>query len=387
MLTSGINFKNYKIKIKNKKLNLKINKYLNSIINEKSQLISSFKNNYKDNFNYKLVKKYKKYKNFRVIGMGGSSLGTQTIYEFLKDKVKKNFYFINNLNVRSNKNIKNDVNLIVSKSGNTIETIVNLNILIKKKQKNIFITENKKNYLRTLGEKLKADIINHNNFIGGRYSVLSEVGMLPAELMGLKSKDFRQFNSLIKNKLFLNSLIQNVSSTINFIKLKKYNSIIINYDEKSENLFKWYQQLIAESLGKKKRGLLPIISSMPKDNHSVMQLYLDGFKKNFFTFFYVHENQSDKINSKNLLSELKYLKNKNISNITFSQKNASENIFKKREIPFRSFEIKKRNEKTLGELFCFFLLETILLGKALKLNPYDQPSVELIKKETKKLLI
>ena len=94
MLTSGINFKNYKIKIKNKKLNLKINKYLNSIINEKSQLISSFKNNYKDNFNYKLVKKYKKYKNFRVIGMGGSSLGTQTIYEFLKDKVKKKIFIL-----------------------------------------------------------------------------------------------------------------------------------------------------------------------------------------------------------------------------------------------------------------------------------------------------
>ena len=385
MLTSGINFKNYKIKKEN--LNPKINKFLKSIINERSQLISSFKNNYKDDFNYKLIKKYKKYKNFRVIGMGGSSLGAQAIYDFFKDKVKKNFFFVNNLKARSDKNIKNEVNLIVSKSGNTIETIVNSNILIKKKHKNIFITENKKNYLRTIAEKLKADIVSHNNFIGGRYSVLSEVGMLPAELMGLKSKDFRQFNSLIKNKVFLDALVKNVSSTLNFVKHKKYNSIIINYDEKSENLFKWYQQLIAESLGKKKKGLLPIISSMPKDNHSVMQLYLDGFKKNFFTFFYAHENLSDKINSKNLLSELKNLKNKNVSHITFVQKKASENVFKKREIPFRSFEIKKRNEKTLGELFCFFLLETILLGKALKLNPYDQPSVELIKKETTRLLI
>jgi glucose-6-phosphate isomerase len=319
--------------------------------------------------------------------MGGSSLGAQAIYDFFKDKVKKNFFFVNNLKARSDKIIKNEVNLIVSKSGNTIETIVNSNILIKKKHKNIFITENKKNYLRTIAEKLKADIVSHNNFIGGRYSVLSEVGMLPAELMGLKSKDFRQFNSLIKNKVFLDALVKNVSSTLNFVKHKKYNSIIINYDEKSENLFKWYQQLIAESLGKKKKGLLPIISSMPKDNHSVMQLYLDGFKKNFFTFFYAHENLSDKINSKNLLSELKNLKNKNASHITFVQKKASENVFKKREIPFRSFEIKKRNEKTLGELFCFFLLETILLGKALKLNPYDQPSVELIKKETTRLLI
>tara|TARA_B100000003_G_scaffold206646_1_gene222574 strand:- start:397 stop:1554 length:1158 start_codon:yes stop_codon:yes gene_type:complete len=384
MLTSEISFKNFRTK--KEKFNSKINKKLKFLIKEKSQLILSLGNNYNDNFSKKLIKKYNRYKNFKVIGMGGSSLGAQTIYDFLKDKIKKNFFFIDNLNARSDKTLKNDVNLVVSKSGNTIETIINSNILIKRKQKNIFITENKKNYLRTLGEKLKADIINHNNFIGGRYSVLSEVGMLPAELMGLKSKDFRQLNSLIKNKKFLNALVQNVSSTLNFIKYKKLNSIIINYDAKSENLFKWYQQLIAESLGKHNKGLLPIISSMPKDNHSLMQLYLDGFKNNFFTFFYVHENISDKINSKSLLPELKKLKNKNASNITLAQKKATENVFKKRSIPFRSFEVKKRSEKTLGELFCFFLLETILLGKALKLNPYDQPSVELIKKETTKLL-
>ena len=126
---------------------------------------------------------------------------------------------------------------------------------------------------------------------------------------------------------------------------------------------------------------------MPKDNHSVMQLYLDGFKNNFFTFFYVHDNLSKKINNNLILSSQNYLKNKKISEILISQKLASENVFKKHKIPFRSFEIKKRDEKTLGELFCFFILETILLGKALDLNPYDQPSVELIKKETKKLLV
>ena len=135
-----------------------------------------------------------------------------------------------------------------------------------------------------LGENLKAKIIHHNNFIGGRYSVLSEVGMVPAELMGLNINHFRQFNSLIKNKFFFNKLINNVAGIFNLIKNKKFNSIIINYDESSDNLFKWYQQLVAESLGKKNKGLLPIISTMPKDNHSVMQLYLDGFKNNFYIF-------------------------------------------------------------------------------------------------------
>ena len=79
--------------------------------------------------------------------------------------------------------------------------------------------------------------------------------------------------------------------------------------------------------------------------------------------------------------------NKNINEIIYSQKKATENVFRKKNIPFRSFEIKKRDEKTLGELFCFFILETILIGKALKINPFDQPAVELIKKETKKILI
>ena len=320
--------------------------------------------------------------------MGGSSLGTEAIYDFLKYKIKKNFLFINYLSTRLKKeNDEKILNLIVSKSGNTIETIVNSNILVKKKDKNIFITENKKNYLYLLGQKLKAEIIHHNNYIGGRYSVLSEVGMLPAELMGLDSKKFRQFNNLIENKRYLNALISNVSSTLYFIKKKKFNSVIINYDEQSENLFNWYQQLVAESLGKKNKGLLPIISTMPKDNHSVMQLYLDGFKNNFFTFFYVNEKNSTKIINKDILSRYNFIKNKSVNNITFAQKKATENIFKKKKIPFRSFEIKKRNEKTLGELFCFFILETILLGKSLKVNPYDQPSVELIKKETKKILI
>ena len=152
-------------------------------------------------------------------------------------------------------------------------------------------------------------------------------------------------------------------------------------------MFKWYQQLVSESLGKKKRGLLPIISNMPKDNHSVMQLYLDGFQKNFYTFFMVNERRSEKIKNKRLLTSHNFLKNKKIAEIISAQKKATERVFKNQNIPFRSFVIKNRDEKTLGELFCFFILETILLGRSLDLNPFDQPAVELIKNETKKILI
>ena len=318
--------------------------------------------------------------------MGGSILGIRAIHDYLKHKIKKESLFFDN--IESNlKNKKKGTNLIISKSGNTLETIVNSNIIIKRNEKNIFITESRESYLRLLALKIKAEIINHNNFIGGRYSVLSEVGMLPAELMGLDASKFKQLNNLIKNKNFINSLIINVSSTISFIKNKKFNSVILNYDSSANNLFSWYQQLIAESLGKKGKGILPIISSMPKDNHSLMQLYLDGPKNNFFTFFYTKEKNNLTLNNNKIFKSHNYLRNKTIDEIKFSQKIATENVFLKKQIPFRSFEIIHRDEKSLGELFCFFILETILLGKALNVNPYDQPSVELIKKETTKILI
>ena len=185
----------------------------------------------------------------------------------------------------------------------------------------------------------------------------------------------------------IDNLINNVASTLNLIKSGKYTSIILNYDEQSENLFKWYQQLISESLGKKSKGILPIVSSMPKDNHSLMQLYLDGPKKSFYTFFNVLDNDLIKIKNNKILSSHRYLKNQSIEKIIQSQMLATEKVFISKKIPFRSFRVLKRNEQSLGELFCFFILETILLGRALNVNPFDQPSVELIKKETKKILI
>ena len=384
MLTKNINFKNFKFKSKNKSLlkNLKI------LLKENNQIIKSLSPSYKNNYNKKTILKYKKFYDIRIIGMGGSTLGTESIYDFLKHKIKKKLTFYDNLtpNLKILPKKKN-LNLIVSKSGNKIETITNVNLILKKNNdKSIFITENKKSYLLSLAQKLKAEIIHHNNFIGGRFSVLSEVGMVPAELMGLKQKDFKQLNNLIKDRKFINLLVSNVSNLTFLLKKKKFNSIILNYDEKALSFFKWYQQLMAESLGKKGKGFMPIISTMPKDNHSLMQLYLDGPKNNFFTFFSVKEPNSSKIKSNEILSSHEYLKNKNIHEIITSQKLATENVFKKKNIPFRSFEILNRSEKSLGELFCFFILEIILLGKSLKVNPYDQPSVELIKKETKIIL-
>ncbi len=385
MITKNILHKNF---AKEKK-NFKIYKDFIGLIknSNNSELLKSLGLKYKYNFNKKKILKLKKNKSYRIFGMGGSILGARAIYDFLKDRIKKEFFFVDNIYSKKNWNFKKkNINLIISKSGNTLETIVNSNLYLNKNDKNLIITENGNSPILKLAESLKAEIIEHNNFIGGRYSVLSEVGMVPAILMGLKENKFKRFNYLIKNKKFIESLISNVASIISLLKRGYLNSIILNYDEKSESLFKWYQQLIGESLGKKSKGILPVISSMPMDNHSLMQFYLDGPKKSFFTFFSVNENNSKIIKKKNLPTTHKKLINLDINKIINSQKEATESIFKKEKIPFRTFNIKNRSEEVLGELFCFFILETILLGRSLNVNPFDQPSVELIKKETKKIL-
>ena len=388
MFSKNIIFKNFQLK-KNLKNIKNINKILKKELNLSSSLLNSFTADYKYSFKKNIIKKYKNYKIINLIGMGGSILGTEAIHDFLKFKIKKKIKFFNNLNnqIKLEPNSKS-INIIISKSGNTLETVSNLNLILKsqKKNKNIVITENKSSFLTSLAKKLKAEIIEHKNYIGGRYSVLSEVGMLPAQLLGLNEVKFKRFNNLIKNKTFLNSLTNNVSFISRCVSEGKKNSVILNYDESSENLFKWYQQLTAESLGKKNKGIFPIVSSMPKDNHSLLQLYLDGPRNNFFTFFGVRNEKTNKLDNSNLFGKFSNLKNKNLSQIIQAQRQATQIVFRKKKIPFRSFEVLKRNEETLGELFSFFVLETILLGRVMKVNPYDQPAVELIKTETSKIL-
>ena len=389
METKHIIFKNFNNKNKqsNKK---KLNNFikLKNLV-EKYPLLKSLTNNYNYSFQKKNLLKFKRYDEFNLIGMGGCILGAQAIYDFLSHKIKKKFFFYNNLqSIRITKSNKKRLNIIISKSGNTLETLSNLNLILskQKRNKNLMITENKKNILRSMVNKLKSDVIDHKNYIGGRYSVLSEVGMVPAELMGLNEKKFKRLNYLLKNKTFINFLIKNVSSIhSNIIKGKK-NCVILNYDEKLNNFLKCYQQLSAESLGKKGKGFFPIISTMPKDNHSLLQLYLDGPKNNFFSFFFSRDRNQFKFNNAFIIDGLEYLKKRSLDQVIYAQKKATQNVFKKKKLSFRSFEIKNKSEETLGELFTFFILETLMLSSLLNVNRINQPSVELIKIETKKIL-
>ena len=228
--------------------------------------IETFEKNYKFDFSQSLIKKFSRYQNIIIIGMGGSVLGTKSIYSFLKYKIKKNVFFFDNLDLDLNlkyrkiKNLKNSCIIVAGKSGRTIETIINLGTIFSKsllKNRLIIIAQPTDNALMAIADKYHAEIIEHKEFISGRYSVLSETGMFPAALMGLNLKKFKNLKRLIQNKNFTSTLIQNVACIYSFISKRINNSVILNYDSNLNDLGYWYQQLVAESLGKKGKGINP----------------------------------------------------------------------------------------------------------------------------------
>jgi len=386
--------KYYKNIIRTKKI---FNSFLIDLENSKIPLLGSFEKDYEFNFSTETVKKFSKFKNIVIIGMGGSILGTKSIYSFLKKKIRKKVFFFDNLDSNLNlkykkiKNLKNSCFVVVSKSGNTLETIANLSTVFSKtllKNKLIIITAIIDSSLANIGNKYKAEIIEHKEFISGRYSVLSEVGMFPAALMGLDLMKFKNLKMLIKNKNFVSSLIQNVASIHTLNSKKINNSVILNYDSSLNDLGYWYQQLVAESLGKKGKGINPILSFGPRDHHSLLQLYLDGPKDKFFTFFNSSKKENKfKIGRNIIPNNMSFLKNKNLEFIINAQCDATKNIFKLKKIPFRQITFRKKNEDELGKIFTFFVLETILLSRLMNINPFDQPAVEQVKNETRRFLI
>ncbi len=164
------------------------------------------------------------------------------------------------------------------------------------------------------------------------------------------------------------------------------NLIFLNYSPQLEQFLFWCQQLIAESLGKKNKGFLPVVSNAPKDHHSLLQLYLDGPKDKLFYIFSDHEKSKKRLNIKKIINQTCYFDKKNLKHIKVAQKNALIKSLKKKKIPFREFKIKKISEETLGDLFSYFMFETIIIGRLANLNPFDQPAVEQVKLFTKDLL-
>lgn len=401
MKKQNILHKNY---FKKKYLNKNFySKFFNNIFNEIKKNCDVSQNTYhvlskKFSFNFKLqdLKKFNKFEKIVLIGMGGSILGSKAIYSFLKKKIKKKVIFFDNLdkdklnNFKRKNNKENCLFIVISKSGNTIETISNfidLKILKNNAKNIIIISEKNENILYSIAKKYNLFFIEHKKYLGGRYSVLSEVGVVPSYFMGINIKNLRinlqkYFGN--KEKSFLKQSSISLSQIIkkNFYK----NLIFLNYSPKLEEFLFWCQQLMAESLGKKGKGMLPTISNSPKDHHSVLQLYLDGPKDKIFYLFSENVRKSNKIKTNIITKKLDYLNNKDLDEIKNAQKNAIKKVLIKNKIPFREFKINSFDEKTLGELFSYFILETSISGRLININPFNQPAVEQVKIFTKKLL-
>ena len=187
-----------------------------------------------------------------------------------------------------------------------------------------------------------------------------------------------------KEKFSLQESAVKLASLLNSKKIT--NLIFLNYAPEFEKFLYWCQQLIAESLGKNGNGFLPVISSMPKDNHSLLQLYLDGPKNKLFYIFSLEEKKKEKLNTKKFTNKNNFLHNKTLNRVKIAQKEALIKAFNRDKIPFREFKIKAINEEVLGELFSYFILETAIIGKLIKINPFNQPAVEQVKIYTKKIL-
>ena len=269
MKNINLNFKNNLQSNNNKIFNFKkLSRYYEKIfsglrheLNNNKKTINVLNNKFEFNFKLSDLKKFKKFQTIAIIGMGGSILGIESIYNFLEKKIKKKVYFFNDLNekkildFKKKEKTKNVLFLIISKSGNTLETITNtfsLNIIKNKASNIIIISERKNNYLYDLSKKLNLFYVEHKSNIGGRYSVLSEVGVVPAYLMNLNIKKLRsQLLDFFKGSD--KSFIKNSSLILaNILNSKRKNNLIfLNYAPELEKFLFWAQQLIAESLGKK----------------------------------------------------------------------------------------------------------------------------------------
>lgn len=375
------------------KLNSEVEKKTNSIIN-------SFEQSYQNKI--KLEKdKIKNKKNKLIIGLGGSSAGAKAINQYLG----YNFYFFDNYDPAYIYNFLylhdlNEFNIyVISKSGNTFETLAIFNLvyqhLIKKNKiqeinDNICcITENSDNALLNFAKKNSIKVLSHNPNIGGRFSVFSETAM---SLFDFSPNIIADSAARVVKKLKENNLEDSMNPAVNaavLLSLKEINNLNFNinllYEYSLKNFSYWFHQLFAESLGKNENALTPMTSICPKDHHSMMQLYIDGPRDKFFN---IYEPSSESHFDKFAKFELGKIENKSPSNLLKSQFLGLVQTFREKKIPFKIISInhsKSSRLESILQLLSYNILETIILGYAQNIDPYDQPAVEQIKLNTFKV--
>ena len=288
--------------------------------------------------------------------------------------------------------------IVISKSGTTPETLSQFGSIINiANEKNILeilytntliITEFKNSPLFNIAKKNNCLLLEHKKDIGGRYSIFSNVAMIPAIISGLNVRKIHQGALNILNK-------NNFSNSLKFAQLYKFcpsgnylSNVIMTYSDGLKYFGKWYLQLWAESIGKKNKGVTALHSTGTTDQHSQLQLYLDGPKDKFFTFIKSnYKNKGLKINSEIMKAEsVNYLVNKTMGDLMHAEQNATIDTFKLNNFKFREIFIDEINEESIGSLMTNSIIETIAACIYFDVDPFDQPAVEQGKILTKKYL-
>ena len=353
----------------------------------------------------KVSKFTKDKKSFIIFGTGGSNLGGKAVINILQGSEDVNIIFYDNIDPVSFKNSISKINLntvgfvIISKSGSTPETLSqfaslieifdqkdNLNTLFNN---TIIITEDKPSPLAKIAHKNKCIVLNHQNDIGGRYSIFSNVGMVPAIIAGL---DVKQIHAGALEEMSQNTNLQ-------FLKIAQFfryqninsnltNSVIMTYSDALFYFGKWYLQLWAESLGKNNKGITAIHAVGTTDQHSQLQLYLDGPKDKFFTFITTnHLTKGLKLHSNTMKDHgINYLVNKTMGDLMQAEQQATIDTFKKKKFSFREIYMPEINEFFIGRLMALSIMETVATCLYFEVDPFNQPAVEDVKLLTKKYL-
>jgi glucose-6-phosphate isomerase len=342
-----------------------------------------------------------KFRDVIILGTGGSSLGGQTLYSLADERAQPRLHFLDNIDPATFESLFAAIDpartgvVAISKSGGTAETMTQFAICVdwlRAKlnpdavgRHTIAVTEPRDNPLRLLAMRLKTPILDHDPGIGGRYSVLSNVGLLPAMLAGLDIAALREgAGETLDAALSATDPRDSapaLGASISVGLFEKHNigtTVILPYVDRLAHFGLWFRQLWAESLGKDGKGTTPIRAMGTVDQHSQLQLYLAGPADKMFTLVTGEVVDTGPVVSPDLASDpsLAYLTGKRMGDLLDAEQRATEQSLIRNGRPTRRFHITRLDEKTLGGLLMHFMLETIIAADLFGVNAFDQPAVE-----------
>jgi glucose-6-phosphate isomerase len=356
-----------------------------------------------------------------LLGTGGSSLGGQTLAQLAGYAVPgvgalrspPRVHFIDNLDALSFESMLAKLPLrttrfvAISKSGGTAETLMQtIAALTALKQANVEakdamfgVTEptkaGKRNGLRDLLGKHSVSMVEHDTAVGGRFSALTNVGLLPAAILGLDIAAIRKGAGAALAPVLARKKAADVPAALGAAlsvalaeSKGKTLSVLMAYSDRLERFTRWYVQLWAESLGKNGKGTTPVAALGPVDQHSQVQLYLGGPRDKLFTVVSVEgRGLGPRIDSElAAIAGEPGLGGKTIGDLAEAEARATADTLAKNGCPVRTITIPKLDEASLGELLMHFMLETIVAAHLLGVDAFDQPAVEEGKVLAKKYL-